>query len=287
MTKRLMFLSLALCSALAFSSVSCKQKEAVKSGDSGPVLAKINKTEITLNDFNERLKEYPSVAHGGTLDIETKKGFLDNLIVRELLYQEALKTGLDKEKETAEILEEMKKRILVEKFFKKELDENIKISEEELKKYYDENPEEAKSPVEVRASHILLKTRAEAESVMKKLKAGSKFEDLAKSSSIDVGSQPRGGDLGFFHKGVMVPEFEDAALKLQKGEISDIVETRFGFHIIKLTDRKAGQGKSFDEAKTQLEQNLLKKKKKEKFDNLVAGLKSKASITIKEDLLKQ
>src|SRR3989304_737007 len=127
MNKRLMFLSVVMVSAMAVSSISCNNKKeaAVKGGDSGPVLAKINNTEITLSDFNERLKEYPSVAHGGTLDIETKKGFLDNLIVRELLYQEAVKAGLDKEKETAEILEEMKKRILVEKFFKKELEQNL------------------------------------------------------------------------------------------------------------------------------------------------------------------
>lgn len=286
MKKRLMFLSVALVSAMTLTLTSCSQKEAAKGGSSGPVLAKINNTEITLADFNERLKEYPSVAHGGTLDIETKKGFLDNLIVRELLYQESIKKGLDKDKETAEILEEMRKRILVEKFFKKELEENITISEEELKKYYDEHPDEAKAPVEVRASHILLKTREEAESVLAKLKAGSKFEDLAKTSSIDTGSKVRGGDLGYFQSGAMVPEFEDAALKLQKGETSGLVETRFGFHIIKVTDKRTGKEKSFDEAKVELEQNLLKKKKKEKFDNLVAGLKSKASITIKEDLLK-
>src|SRR3990170_4964031 len=286
MNKRLMFLSVVLVSAMTLTTTSCSQKEAAKGGSSGPVLAKINNTEITMADFNERLKEYPSVAHGGDLDIETKKGFLDNLIVRELLYQEAISKGLDKDKETAEILEEMRKRILVEKFFKKELEEEIKISEEELKKYYDEHPEEGKAPVEFKASHILLKTREEAESVLKKLKAGSKFEELAKTSYIDTGSKVRGGDLGFFHSGVMVPEFEDAALKLKKGEIGDVLETRFGFHIIKVTDKREGKSKTYDEAKMELEQSLLKKKKKEKFDNLVAGLKSKASITIKEDLLK-
>ncbi|MCC7203393.1 MAG: peptidylprolyl isomerase [Nitrospirae bacterium] len=286
MNKRLIILTAAMVSVVSFSSISCKQKEAVKGADSGQILAKINNTEITLSDFNERLKEYPTVAHGGNLDLETKKGFLDNLIVRELLYQEAIHKGLDKEKETADMLEEMKKRILVEKFFKKELEEDMKISDEELKKYYDEHPEEAKAPVEVRASHILLKTKEEAEGILKKLRAGAKFEDLAKSSSIDTGSKAMGGDLGYFHSGVMVPEFETAAFKLKKGEISDIVESRFGYHIIKITDRRTGKEKSFADAKTELEQNLLKKKKKEKFDNLVAGLKSKASITIKEDLLK-
>ncbi|MEK6583863.1 MAG: peptidylprolyl isomerase [Nitrospirota bacterium] len=286
MNKKLLVLSAVLIFSVTIFSVSCKQKEAAKESSSGQVLAKINNTEITLSDFNERLNEYPSVAHGGTLDLETKKGFLDNLIVRELLYQESLRTGLDKEKETAAILEEMKKRILVEKLFKKELEENIKITEEEIKKYYDEHPEEAKAPVETRASHILLKSREEADMVQKKLKAGSKFEDLAKTHSIDTGSKVRGGDLGFFHSGVMVPEFEEAALKLKKGEISDVLETRFGFHIIKVTDKREGKSKTYDEAKMELEQSLLKKKKKEKFDNLVAGLKSKASITIKEDLLK-
>ncbi len=286
MNKKLLVLSAVLISSVAIFSVSCKQKEAAKESSSGPILAKINNTEITLSDFNNRLKEYPSVAHGGTLDLETKKGFLDNLIVRELLYQESLRTGLDKEKETADLLEEMKKRILVERFFKKELEENLKTTEEELKKYYDEHPEEAKAPVETRASHILLKSREEADTVQKKLKAGSKFEDLAKTHSIDTGSKVRGGDLGFFHSGVMVPEFEEAALKLKKGETSGIVETRFGFHIIKVTDKKTGKEKSFDESKMELEQKLIKKKKKEKFDSLVAGLKSKASITIKEDLLK-
>ncbi len=286
MNKKLLVLSAVLISSVAIFSVSCKQKEGAKESSSGQVLAKINNTEITLSDFNERLKEYPSVAHGGTLDLETKKGFLDNLIVRELLYQESLRTGLDKEKETAAILEEMKKRILVEKLFKKELEENIKITEEEIKKYYDEHPEEAKAPFETRASHILLKSREEADMVQKKLKAGSKFEDLAKTHSIDTGSKIRGGDLGFFRSGVMVPEFEEAALKLKKGEIGDVLETRFGFHIIKVTDKREGKSKTYDEAKMELEQSLLKKKKKEKFDNLVAGLKSKASITIKEDLLK-
>ncbi len=286
MNKKLLVLSAVLISSVAIFSVSCKQKEGTKESSGGQVLAKINNTEITLSDFNERLKEYPSVAHGGTLDLETKKGFLDNLIVRELLYQESLRTGLDKEKETAAILEEMKKRILVEKLFKKELEEKIKITEEEIKKYYDEHPEEAKAPFETRASHILLKSREEADMVQKKLKAGSKFEDLAKTHSIDTGSKIRGGDLGFFRSGVMVPEFEEAALKLKKGEIGDVLETRFGFHIIKVTDKREGKSKTYDEAKMELEQSLLKKKKKEKFDNLVAGLKSKASITIKEDLLK-
>ena len=280
----IMFMS--LCFLLIFSQACEKKTAVIKENGGGPVLAKVNDTEITLSDFNERLKEYPSIAHGGTVDLETKKGFLDNLIVRELLYQEAIHNGLDKEKATAVLLEEMKKRILVDRFFKKELEENVKVTGEDVKKFYDEHPDEAKTPMEIRARHILLKTHEDAEMVKKRLKTGSKFEDLAKTYSIDPGSKTKGGDLGFFPAGAMVPEFDAAALKLNTGETSDIVETRFGFHVIKVVEKREGKQKSFDEAKDELEQKLIKKKRKEKFDNLVAGLKSKAKINIKEDLLK-
>lgn len=273
---------------LCLPFTACQQKGEIKGGggNGGPVVAKINNQEITLADFNERLKEIPSLAHSGDVDIEMKKGFLDNLIARELLYQEALRTGIDKEKETASFIEEMKRRIVVDRFFKKEVDEKVSVTAEEVKKFYTENPGEAKSPDEVRASHILLKTREEAEMVRKKIKAGSKFEDLAKRYSIDPGSKDRGGDLGYFQKGMMVPEFDTAAFKLKVGEVSDIVETRFGYHLIKVTGRKEGKKKVFEDVSKELEKRLLTKKRKDRFDTLVAELKSKAKITINEDLLK-
>lgn len=285
--KKVFFVGL-LVFGLFLPFTACKQKGEIKGagGNAGPVIAKINDEEITLADFNERLKEFPSLAHSGDMDIELKKGFLDNLIARELLYQEALRTGIDKEKEAAGFIEEMKRRIVVDRFFKKEVDEKVSVTAEEVKKFYDENASEAMSPDEVRASHILLKTREEAEMIRKKIKGGSRFEDLAKRHSIDPGSKDRGGDLGYFKKGMMVPEFDTAAFKLKSGEVSDIVETKFGYHLIKVTGRKEGKKKDFEEASKELEKKLLTKKRKERFDTLVAELKSKAKITINEDLLK-
>lgn len=273
---------------LILFSMACKQKIEVKGGGES-VLARINDKEITLSEFNEMLKEYPSLAHGAqgdTIDLETQKGFLDNLIVREILYQQAIRSGIDKEKETASLLEEMKKRIVVDKFFKKEVDDTVSVTENDVKKFYEEHPEEAKNPDEIRASHILLKTHEDAESVKKKLREGLIFEDIAKKFSVDSGSREKGGDLGFFHKGVMVPEFDEAAFKLKVGGVSDIVKTQFGFHIIKVLEKREGRKKGFDEAKTELERMILKNKRKERFDTLVAELKSKAKITINEDILK-
>ncbi len=275
------------CLFLLFTA--CKQggetKSLVTKGGSEPVVATINDKEITLSEFVDRLKEYPALAHGGAMDAETKKGFLDNLIVREVLFQEALRGGIDKEKDTASFIEEMRKRIIVDKFFKKEVDEKVKVSEEDVKKFYNEHPEEVKSPNEVRASHILLKTREEAEQVLKKIKEGTKFDVLAKKFSIDPGNKESGGDLGFFSQGMMVPEFDAVAFKLNTGEVSEIVQTRFGFHIIKVVEKKEGKQKAFEESKTEIEKKLLSKKRKEKFDILIAELKSKSKITINNDVL--
>lgn len=287
--RKKIFVYVVACSLLFISTACEKGEKTSKSGGGGSdtVVAKINNEKITLSDFNERLKEVPQLAHGGDVDLQTKKGFLDNLIVRELLYQEALKSGIDKDKETAKFIEEMKKRVVVERFFKKEIDEKAKVSEEDLKKYYNENPEEAKNPVDVRVAHILVKSREEADMIKNKIKSGAKFEDMAKAYSIDHGSKVKGGDLGFFSKGMMVPEFEDAAFKLKKGEVSDLVQTRYGFHIIKLIDKKEGKARGFDEVKKDLENKLINKRRKDSFDSMVAGLKSKAKITINEELLKQ
>ena len=273
---------------LTMMSASCKEKGGVKMGskNSEPVLAKINNKEITLTEFNDRLKEVPQLAQKESLSLETKKGLLDNLVVRELLYQDALKTGIDKEKDTAFLVEEMKMRVVVDRYFKKEIDDKVKVTEDDVKTFYKEHPEEAKTPDEVRASHILLKTKEEAEMIKKKLKEGSKFEDLAKKYSLDHGSKETGGDLGLFSKGMMVPEFEEAAFKLKVGEVSDIVQTQFGFHIIKIKERKEGKIKNYDEVKKDLENSLINKKRKDRFDTLVAELKAKGKITINEDLLK-
>ncbi|MDD5433884.1 MAG: SurA N-terminal domain-containing protein, partial [Nitrospira sp.] len=181
--RKKIFVGVIACSLLLISS-ACEKGEKTKATGGGnekdAIIARINNEKITLSEFNERLKDYPALAHaGGNIDLQTKKGFLDNLVVRELLYQDAVKSGLDKEKETASFIEEMKKRVVVERFFKKEVDEKVKVSEEDIKKYYNEHPEEARNPVDVRAAHILVKTKEEADMVKGKLKAGAKFEDMA------------------------------------------------------------------------------------------------------------
>src|SRR5690606_36379540 len=130
--------------------------------------------------------------------------------------------------------------------------------------YYDENKEmfELPSP-EIRASHILVDTEEEAREILSKIRGGADFEELAKMYSKDPGTKDLGGDLGFFAKGKMVPEFEEAAFALNPGEVSDVVKTEYGYHVIKVTGRRSSL--SFEDAKEDIRNNLENAKKDKEF----------------------
>ena len=133
-----------------------------------------------------------------------------------------------------------------------------------MERYYNENIELYSTPEQIRASHILFKTagkkddevKAKAEQVLKEVKAGGDFAALAKKYSEDEASAKQGGDLDFFPKGKMVPEFDEAAFKLNPGEVSDVVKTPTGFHIIKVTDKKPAATRPLDEVRPQIVDQL-------------------------------
>lgn len=163
------------------------------------------------------------------------------------------------------------------------------VTDADVKDFYDKNPNEFKQPEQVRASHILFKAegdeaakkkiRATAETVLKEAKSGKDFAELAKKHSTD-GSAPQGGDLGFFEKERMVPEFANAAFSLQPGQISDLVETQFGFHIIKVTERKAPGTLELDKVAPQVKQFLTQKRQQEHRQAFLKQLRSKAKIEV-------
>ncbi len=171
-----------------------------------------------------------------------------------------------------------------------------KIPDEEMKKYYDDHKSEFYED-KVQASHILIKTvddngkelpkkkqeeaKKKAEDILKKVKSGEDFAKLAKEYSED-GSASNGGDLGFFAKGEMVPEFEAVAWGLKPGEVSELVKTQFGYHIIKVTD-KVDKQLSFDDVKDTIKNKLLS----EKFNTTVEKLVKEAKINKKEDIIKK
>jgi peptidyl-prolyl cis-trans isomerase D len=138
----------------------------------------------------------------------------------------------------------------------------------EIQQFYNDNIQDYSSPEQIRASHILLKTegkdeaavRTQAEELLKQVKSGADFAALATKFSEDEGSKANGGDLDYFSRGRMVPEFENAAFALEPGQVSDLVKSQFGFHIIKVADKKPGVTRSLDEVRAQIQDTLLTQK---------------------------
>lgn len=164
------------------------------------------------------------------------------------------------------------------------------VTDADVKDFYDKNPDQFKKPEQVRASHILFttagsdeaakkKARASAEAVLKQARSGKDFAALAKQHSTD-GSASQGGDLGFFEKERMVPEFSAAAFALQPGQISDLVESQFGYHIIKVTDRKPSEAIALDEVSPQVKQFLTQQRQQERGKAFVKRLRDKAKIEV-------
>ncbi|USK70558.1 peptidylprolyl isomerase [Peribacillus asahii] len=143
---------------------------------------------------------------------------------------------------------------------RKLIEPSIKITDEEIKTYFEENKDSLGQAEQVEASHILVEDKATAEEVLKKLKSGGDFAELAKEYSTDEGSAANGGSLGYFGKGQMVAEFEDAAFKLEVGKISEPVKTEHGYHIIKVTDKKEAKEATLKDSKEQIKETLLTEK---------------------------
>jgi len=192
----------------------------------------------------------------------------------------------------AQLEEDQRRDILNTKTIEAEVAPRAVVTPQELEEFYKSKPEQFKEQESVRASHILIgvakdappaakqAARTEAEGVLKRAKAGEDFAALAKQYSKDPGSAAVGGDLNFFPKGQMVPAFDAAAFALKPGEISDLVETEFGFHIIKLTEKRAGRIVPLAEVKDRLEGFLKQRKQQELVQQYLLGLKAKYRVEV-------
>lgn len=271
-------LILFLCATLAFS---CGKKEDSR------VLAEIDGEKITLSEFTRELDKIPLELKMFVLSQVGKKNYLERMITKKLLLREAKKEGIEKEKEFQERLSELREQLLIEMLLKKKITTDFRIDDAELKKYYEAHKEEFKRPPEINTRHILLKTEEEARQIQEKLMKGEDFVELAKKYSIDPAAKVTGGELGYHPRGSLVPEYEEEAFKLKKvGQISGIVKSRFGYHLIRLEGIKPPSYAQFDEVKELIRQRMIQEKQGEILQKYIEDLKKNAKIKINEDLLK-
>jgi peptidyl-prolyl cis-trans isomerase C len=180
----------------------------------------------------------------------------------------------------------------VAKMLEAEVNTKVTVQPGDVDTFYQQNPDKFQQPERVRASHILIRTeenadakakeaaKAKATDVLKQVKSGKDFAALAKQHSQDPGSAVQGGDLGFFQQGQMVGAFERAAFALKPGEVSEIVETPFGFHIIKMAEKQSARTVPLDEVKPQIEQFLQNQQRQQKTQAFIESLKSKGKVEV-------
>lgn len=253
----------------------CERRPTGASADhsEGPPVAKVNGQMIYQREFSTVLpQDWERV-----LTVEERKEYLDRWIQTELLYDKAVKSGLGVTPEIQARLEQYKRDLVADQLVQKVIKEKAVVSDAEARAYYQAHRNEYTR--EYRVSHILMNTLEDAEKAKEALKT-KPFSWVERRYTIDRHTGP-GGDLGFLSKGDMIPEFEKVVFKMKVGQVSDIIESEFGYHIIKLTDVRESRDKlEYEDVADDIARTLLLRKRAAVYDSLVTALFDTADIEI-------
>lgn len=300
MKKSIGFLMMIMIASMVFSGCSTQQEG---------VVAEVDGHQISQEEFDKDFQVYKDLYErqlgegaldqegmdGKTMGESLEESILDKLIMERLIQDDNEKKGIEvTEEDLQEYIDEYKESIGGEESYQQFLQSNnlsdeyfvdnmmkelrgrkhkddflsgVSVSDEEAREYFEENKDDL---VEINASHILLGSEEEALDVLEKLDAGEDFAELATTESMDSISAVNGGNLGYFGKGQMIPEFEEVAFQLEEGETSDIVKTEVGYHVIKIQDKR----ESFDD----LEDKVMELIKEEAYFDYVQSLRDQATI---------
>ncbi len=318
--------TVAVARAPAAAAATQEQLEAVKPvpTELPAVVARVNGEDIPRAEFEEAVQSIEARA-GGSMPAQERdrilRGLLDQMIGYKLLIQETrsrnvvvpdaevdaridqLRSQFPSEQVFQQALQQQRLSLeqlradarlemAVSKMIQDEIADKVSVNEEQVTRFYQENPDQFQQDARVRASHILIafpqdaddtarsQARATAEDVLKAVKDGKDFAALAREHSQDPGSAGNGGDLGYFQQGEMVGPFDDAAFSLPVGETSDLVETRFGYHIIRVADKQPARTIPLEEVRPQVEEYLEEVNRQEETEGFVDGLKARGNVEI-------
>lgn len=245
-------------------------------------LAVIGRDRITVSDFNYRISNLPERYR--QVGRRRKMEYLEELVNDTLLYQEALRSEVQRIEDVQKVIEEARRKIIIARFLQDTIDEKISISDEDVREYYEANEKMFRTPEIMRLSHILVLSREEGLDILEELDAGVEFEEIARTRSVDPTAQ-RGGDIGYFPKGQLMPEFEQACETLEVGEISGVVRTSLGYHVIKLTDRRDPEPVAIERVEERIRERLYALQRQKKFNEMLQRLREETDIEIHEEAI--
>ena len=287
MKNKISFFALVFVTGLtAASFTGCK-----KSSDK--VVAQAGSVKITQSDFVKELASSPPLYQNYLSTMEGKKQFLDILLKEKMLLSAAEKSGIDKKQEfkknlkdyedrVKEQLVEFRKGLLMREYIRQLKDTDMKVTDADVRTYFDSNKSEYSNPIKVTASHILCLTQADAEHALQRIKKGEDFAAVAREVSKDP-TAARGGLIGDVLRGDLsdLPEFENELFRLKPKQVSGIVQTKIGYHIIMKVSETRLPSQTFEEATPHI-RKLLEKKK---FDAWMENAKKEQKLTIDEKAL--
>lgn len=237
--------------------------------DKDPVVATVNGTDIHASALATYQRSLPpqlaaQAPYGALLDI---------VINNQLVFEAAKKDGTDKDPEVKQALKQIEQQLIVKQWMNNKL--KAMVTEDAVKRRYDQFLAEFKPTEEVHARHVLSETEDQAKAVIAELKKGGDFGEVAKTKSKDPSAKQNGGDLGYFSKDEMVPQFADAAFAMSPGEISSApVKSQFGWHVIKVEDKRMSTPPAFEQAKMAIREQLAE----ETAQKLVGDMRLKAKV---------
>jgi peptidyl-prolyl cis-trans isomerase C len=235
-----------------------------------PVVAKVNGVEIRQSDLT--LAEEDMGQQAQQLSPDAKKEYLIAYVADVILVSKAAEAKkVADQKDFKGRLAFIRAKLLMELLL--DAEGKAAVTDQSVKKAYEDAVKQVAGEEEVRARHILVPTEAEAKKILDEIKKGTDFAEMAKQKSKDPGAAAEGGDLGYFTKDQMVPEFAEAAFKLEKGQLSDPVKTQFGWHLIKVEDKRSKPAPGFDEVKDQVKTYVMRKAQADLVGKLREGAK--------------
>ncbi|MDF2672645.1 MAG: peptidylprolyl isomerase [Clostridiales bacterium] len=240
------------------------------------VLAIVNGKEITQGELDAAVMRYPQDKRGFLMTEQGKEQLLEQLIAWELLYSNAIDSGFEDKEEYKLQLEDARRAILTQMAIQDTIS-NIAVKEFEIEEYYNENKNFFNEEEQVSAKHILVDSLDKAKEVIASINNGMDFGEAARKFS-SCPSKEQGGSLGYFKRGMMVPEFEEAAFSLGNGELSNPVKTQFGYHVIIVDDKTEPTVKSFVEVKEIIRTQLTQDKQNNAYAEAVNALESKYKV---------
>jgi len=258
-----------------------------------PVLGKVGKTVFRKSDFDRLIRYSPPALQK---QIQENPQYIE-AVVRRILEQKSVsdwarKEGFDREPEVKEQIQYLVDDFLMKEYLIKKVMKDVSVTEDEMKRFYHDNEVKYTTPLQVRVRHILIKVpfgssaeerkkaREKAEGVLGWLKKGEKFEKLAEAYSEDPDSKSKGGELGFFSRGRMPKVFEDAAFSMKPGQVSEPVETDYGYHVIEVQDRKETKTRPFEEVRESISKQLTDEMTKKKVDEFMKKVAQEAGLEV-------